>query len=134
MFDNLVTYPIESPLLKWDAKVVVRDYNREERLYVRLKLVGTTFPIFNSIPFVRVGEVKARVVDIADDGLSVKAYFDAAPPDESIVEFGYDDQVLLRFPNPYQGRDVLRLDDSRLPRHLQYQDELFESPQIDVPR
>lgn len=132
MFDNLVTYPIESPLLKWEAKVVVRDDNREPRLYVRLKLEGTTFPIFNSIPFVRIGEVKARYVDIAEDGLSVKAYFDTAPPDESTVEFGYDDQVLLRFPNTYQRRNVTRLDDSRLPEHLTYQDALFESPQIDI--
>jgi hypothetical protein len=126
MFQNLITYPIESPLLKWESKIVVRDHDREARLYLRLRLTGTTFPIFNSIPFVQVGKVKARFVDIADDGLSVKAYFDTALPNEGGVEFGYDDQVLLHFPNPYHSRHVTRLDNSRLPKHLQYQEVFFE--------
>ena len=82
MFENLITYPIESPLLQWESKIVVRDHEREARLYLRLKLTGTTFPILNSIPFVQAGKVKARFVDIADDGLSVTAYFDTAPPNE----------------------------------------------------
>lgn len=126
MFQNLVTYPIESPQLKWDSKIIVRDHNRDARLYLRLRLTGTTFPIFNSIPFVQVGKVKARFVAFADDALSVKAYFDAALPNEGAVEFGYDDQVLLRFPDVYHSRHVARLDNTRLPPHLQYQDVFFE--------
>ena len=126
MFQNLIKYPIESRLLKWDSKIVVRDHERKERLYLRLKLTGTTFPIFNTIPFVRVGKVKARFVRIGDDGLSVKAYFDTALPNDGAIEFGYDDQVLLRFPTAYHSQHVVRLDNSRLPKHLQYQDELFE--------
>jgi hypothetical protein len=126
MFQNLVTYPIESPLLKWESKLVLRDQDHEARLYLRLRLTGTSFPIFNSIPFVQVGNVKARFVDIADDGLSVKAYFDTALPNESAIEFGYDDQVLLRFPNAYHSRYVTRLDNSRLPKNLQYQDVFFK--------
>lgn len=125
MFQNLITYPIESPLLKWESKMVVRDYNHEPRLYLRVRLTGTKFPIFNSIPFVRVGTVKARFVDIADDGLSVKAYFDKALPNEGAIEFGYDVQALLRFSNPYDSRHVIRLDNSRLPKGLQYQDVFF---------
>jgi hypothetical protein len=126
MFQNLITYPIESPLLKWESKIVVRDQDGEARLYLRLTLTGTIFPILNSIPFVQVGQAKARFVDIADDGLSVRAYFDMALPKEGVIEFGYDDRVLLRFPNAYQSRHVTRLDNSRLPRHLQYQDIFFE--------
>ncbi|MEK6750439.1 MAG: hypothetical protein AABY83_14765 [Pseudomonadota bacterium] len=126
MFQNLINYPIESPLLKWESKIVVRDHNREARLYLRLKLTGTIFPIFNSIPFVRVGAAKSRYVDIAEDGLSVRAYFDMAIPDNGAVTFGYDDHVLLRFPVAYQGRHVARLDNERLPKHLRYQDRLFE--------
>lgn len=126
MFQNLIKYPIESSLLEWESKIVVRDHERKERLYLRLKLTGTTFPIFNTIPFVRVGKVKARFVRIADDGLSVKAYFDTALPNDGAIEFGYDDQVLLRFPTTYHSQHVVRLDNSRLPKQLQYQDELFE--------
>lgn len=126
MFQNLVTYPIESPLLRWESKIVVREQDREARLYLRVRLLGTRFPIFDSIPFVRVGKVRARFIDIADDGLSVRAYFEAAPPNERPIEFGYDDRVLLRFPSPYHSRHVTRLDSARLPRHLQYQDRFFE--------
>jgi len=126
MFQNLIKYPIESPLLKWESMIVVRDDQRQARLYLRVKLTGTTFPIFNSIPFVRVGNVKARFVEIAEDGLSVKAYFDTALPNENVIEFGYDDQVLLRFPTAYNSRHVVRLDNLRLPEHLRYQDKFFE--------
>ena len=82
MFHNLIRYPIESPLLKWESKVVVRDQDREAQLYLRLKLTGTVFPLFNSIPFVQVGKVRACLVDIAEDGLSVRAYFDSALPED----------------------------------------------------
>ena len=126
MFENLLNYPIESPLLKWESKMVVRDQENEPRLYLRVKLTGTIFPMFNSIPFVRLGNVRARFVDIAEDGQSVKAYFDTSLPDRSRFEFGYDDQALLRFPGPYEARLVTRLDDARLPRHLQYQKRFLE--------
>jgi hypothetical protein len=126
MFQNLITYPIESPLLKWESKIVVLDHDREAGLYLRVKLTGTVFPILNSIPFVQLGKVKARFVKIADDGLSVKAYFDSALPRSGTFEFGYDDQALLRFPDPYRSGLVTRLDNSRLPRHLRYQEKFFD--------
>jgi hypothetical protein len=126
MFQNLLQYPIESPLLHWESKVVIRDVDNEPQLYVRLKLTGTTFPIYDTIPFVRVGEVKGRFVQIADNGLTVNAYFASAVPNEGAIEFGYDDKVLLRFPRKFQSRDVIKLDNARLPRKLQYQERLFE--------
>ncbi len=126
MFQNLIEYPIVSPLLKWDSKMVVRDHEGEAGLYLRVRLTGTEFPVFDTIPFVRVGEVKARFVAIAEDGLSVKAYFDRALPDDGAIEFGYDDQALLRFPEPYHGQQVVRLEESRLPEGLRYQDRFFE--------
>lgn len=129
MFENLIVYPIESPQLRWESKMVVRDQDREARLYLRVKLTGTVFPIFNSIPFVQIGGVRARFVHIADDGLSVNAYFDRALSDDRVLEFGYDDDVLLRFPEPYSARQVVRLDQSQLPEHMQYQDRFFERPE-----
>jgi len=126
MFQNLVTYPIESPLLQWESKVVIRDRENEPQLFIRLKLSGTTFPIYNTIPFVRVGKVKGRYVKIADDGLSVKAYFESALPNEGSIEFGYDDKVLLRFPRHFNSRHVVKLDNARLPKKLHYQERLFE--------
>ena len=125
MFENLIAYPIESPQLKWESKMVVRDEDRQARLFVRVRLTGTSFPIFNSIPFVRIGKVKARFVKIADDQLTVDAYFDSVVPTDASIEFGYDDQPLLRFPNAFHAGRVNRLDNTRLPANLRYQDQLL---------
>ncbi len=130
MFIDLIQFPIESPKLKWEAKVVVREIDKGPRLYIRLKLTGTRFPIFNTIPFVRIGKSVTHHVFTAEDALSVNAYFERALPEEGIVEFGYEDQTLLRFPQRFAGGTVKRLDVKRLPESLQYQDLLF-SAQID---
>lgn len=125
MFTDLHQFPIESQKLKWESKVVVRDTANGARLYVRLHLTGTRFPLFNTIPFVRIGRVKTHLVDIAEDGLSANAYFESAPQEGGTVEFGYDVQPLLRFPRRYAGIHVIRLDEKRLPKALQYQERLF---------
>lgn len=125
MFANLIRYPIESDLLQWESKVVVRDHEQIPRLYVRIKLTGTEFPMFDTIPFVRIGSVNARFVEIAENLSSVKAYFDTAPPARGHVEFGYDDQVLLRFPRGFTRAQVARLDEARLAPALRYQGKLF---------
>lgn len=127
MFTDLIEFPIESPKLKWEAKVVVREINEGPRLYIRLRLTGTRFPLFNTIPFVRVGRTVTHFVDIADDGLSANAYFAKAPAESGVVEFGYDVQTLLRFPQRYSDDIVTRLDQKRLPKTLQYQDRLFRA-------
>ncbi len=125
MFANLIRYPIESDLLHWEAKVVVRDNDSKPSLYLRLKLTGTAFPIMDSLPFVRIGGVRARFVEIADDRASVKAYFETAPPGRGRVEFGYDERALLRFPRAYARASVERLDEARLPAALRYQGRLL---------
>ena len=125
MFTDLIEFPIESQKLKWESKVVVREINEGPRLYIRLKLTGTRFPLMNTIPFVRVGRAVTHYVDIADDGLSANAYFERALPESGVVEFGYDNRTLLRFPQRYSGEGVMRLDQRRLPEKLRYQDQLF---------
>lgn len=127
MFTDLIHFPIESAKLRWESKVVVREINEGPKLYIRLKLTGTQFPLFNTIPFVRIGKTMTHYVEIADDGLSANAYFEQALPEESVVEFGYDVQTLLRFPQRYTGKVVTRLDQKRLPKSLQYQDRLFRA-------
>jgi hypothetical protein len=127
MFTDLIEFPIESPKLKWESKVVVREITEGPRLYIRLKLTGTRFPLFNTIPFVRIGRAVTHYVDIAEDGLSANAYFDRRLPEEGVVEFGYDVQTLLRFPKRYSGEVVKRLDEKLLPESLQHQDQLFRA-------
>lgn len=127
MFTDLIQFPIESPKLGWESKVVVREINEGPKLYIRLKLTGTQFPLFNTIPFVRIGKTITHYVEIADEGLSANAYFERALPEDGVVEFGYDVQTLLRFPQRYTGNVVTRLDQKRLPKSLQYQDRLFRA-------
>ena len=125
MFTDLLEFPIESPKLKWESKVVVREITEGPRLYIRLRLTGTKFPLFDTIPFVRIGGTVTHHIVIPDDGLTADAYFDKAPPEGGAVEFGYDVQTLLRFPQRYTGGVVKRLDEKRLPKTLRYQDRLF---------
>ena len=127
MFTDLIQFPVESPQLSWESKVVVREINKGPRLYIRLQLTGTKFPLFNTIPFVRVGRVVTHHVVIADDGLSANAYFEQALPEEGVVEFGYDVNPLLRFPRRFTSDAVTRLDQNRLPRSLRYQNRLFRA-------
>lgn len=127
MFTDLIQFPIESPKLKWESKIVVREINEGPRLYIRLRLSGTRFPMFNTIPFVRIGKTVTHYVDIAEDGLSANAYFEQALPEDGVVEFGYDVQTLLRFPQKYTGNLVKRLEEARLPKSLQYQNRLFRA-------
>jgi|SRR5687768_10044310 len=125
MFTDLIQFPIESDKLRWESKVVVREINKGPRLYIRLTLSGTRFPLFDTIPFVRVGRAATHHVDIAEDGLTLNAYFEGALPEGGVVEFGYDVQTLLRFPLRYGGNLVARLDQNRLPKSLGYQDRLL---------
>jgi hypothetical protein len=127
MFTDLIQFPIESPKLKWESKVVVREINSGLRLYIRLRLSGTRFPLFNTVPFVRIGKTVTHYINIADNGLSANAYFEQALPEGGVVEFGYDVQTLLRFPQRYTGSVVTRLDQKLLPKSLQYQDRLFRA-------
>jgi hypothetical protein len=126
MFIDLVKFPIKSSKLDWKSKVIVREIDKGPQLYIRLELIGTTFPVFNTIPFVRVGKAVTHHVFTADDYLSVRAYFERALPEDGVVEFGYENQAILRFPQRYTGIKVKRLDPKRLPKSLQYQDQLFE--------
>lgn len=127
MFTDLIQFPIESQKLRWESKVIVRKIKEEPRLYIRLKLTGTRFPLFNTIPFVRIGKTMTHYVAIADDGLSANAYFEEALPENGIVEFGYHSEVLLRFPQRYTSNLVKRLEEERLPKSLQYQSRLFRA-------
>lgn len=96
----------------------VREINEGPRLYIRLKLTGTLFPLFDTIPFVRVGRTVTHFVDIADNGPSANAYIAKAPTEGGVVEFGYDVQTLLRFPQRYSAEAVTRLDEKRLLKTL----------------
>jgi|ERR1700736_2134925 len=117
MFSDLIEYPIESPKLRWEARQVVRDLHHQPHVLLRLKLTGTHFPQRALEPWVQVGRVRSRFVQIAPDGLSATAYFDRLPRGGA-VELGYGPDVYLRFSQPFVAEPVHALDVKRLPANV----------------
>jgi len=120
MFRDLIDFPIESERLRWEARLVVRDLNQQPHLLVRIRLTGTHFPDRALEPFVVVGKVRSRFVNIADDGLSADAYFDEPVPQGGRIEFGYGAEVLLRLPRAFDSEAVELLDLKRLPSNTRF--------------
>jgi len=125
MFIDLVKFPIESERLQWNVRQVLRDLYQEPHLLMRLKLTGTHFPQRALEPFVTVGKIHSRFVEIADDGLSACAYFDKPLPHEGRIEFGYGKETLLRFPKPFDHEAVELLDPERLPENTRNVERFF---------
>lgn len=115
MFTDLIQFPIQSERLQWEARQVMRDLDYIPHLLLRLKLTGTHFPQRALEPFVKVGEVRSRFVTISDDGLNANAYFDQSLTQGCKVEFGYGQDILLRFPRSFNWEVVRLLDPNRLP-------------------
>jgi hypothetical protein len=114
MYEDLLRFPIEHERLRWDAREVVRELADGPHLFVRLTLTGTRFALRALEPQVWVGMSYARFVDIAEDGLTVRAYFDETPP-PGTVYFGYAQRPELAF-GDFEPERVPRLDRTRLPR------------------
>ena len=114
MYWELIKFPIEHEKLKWEAREALRELDGQVHLFVRVKLTGTRFVQRALIPQVWVGKVHAKHVEIDDDGLSVRAYFDKAPR-SGILYFGYLGQPELRF-GRFEPKKVSVLDRERLPR------------------
>ncbi len=106
---------------------MVRDIHGKPHVLLRLKLSGTHFPQRALEPWVQVGRVRSRFVEIAPDGLSASAYFDRLPRGGTI-ELGYGPEVLLRFPHPFVAEPVRALDVKRLPANVTQL--LLEEPPI----
>ncbi len=117
MFTDLIEYPIQSTKLRYEGRMVLRDFDGTPQLMLRLKLFGTRFPQRALLPFVRVdGNVVALQTEIAPDELSVRAYFDRPLPEGGRIEFGYGTKVYLRLSEPFSRERVQTLDLKRLPK------------------
>jgi len=125
MFDDLIEYPIVSNRLQWEARQVVRDLYQKPHLLMRIKLTGTRFPQRAEEPFMCVGELRSRFAVIAEDGQSVRAYFDESLPPEGMVDFGYGDRVLLRAARLFSSSEAEVLDIKRLPPKTRFMDRFF---------
>ena len=97
---------------------MIRGLYHEPHLLLRLKLTGTQFMHLAEEPFVVVGGTHSRFVNIAEDGSAAYAYFDEPLPPRGKIEFGYGNDILLRFPRAFDTGSVKRLDLKRLPQNI----------------
>lgn len=104
--------------MNWTAREVLRDIDSTPHLLVRITLVGPTFPQRALEPIVNVGDVQARTVEVSEDGLTANAYFDRPLPPRGVIEFGFEDGVLYRFPRDFNRGALVQLDRERLPRDV----------------
>lgn len=125
MFIDLIDFPIESERLHLEARQVVLDLYEKPHLLIRLKLTGTYFPHRALEPFVMVGKVRSRFVEIVGDGLIANAYFDEPLSRGGRVEFGYGREVMLRFPRVLDSDTVELLDPKRLPENTRLVERFF---------
>jgi hypothetical protein len=131
MFNELIDWPITSDRLQWQGKQVLRDLNGEPYIFFELKLSGTYFPERSAEPFVNIGKLRSRFVQITSGGLSANAYFDEPPPSDDVVEFGYGSQVYLRCGRGFESSLTVRLKRPLLPPNVRNLDRfahLLEGP------
>jgi hypothetical protein len=117
MYYDLIRFPLEHGNLKWEARESLLDVNGVPHLFLSIKLTGTEFPLIAQIPQVWVGKTFAKHVLITEDRRTVRAYFDAPPPEGGEIYFGHLGKAELRF-GPFRPATLVRLDRSRLPKNV----------------
>jgi hypothetical protein len=118
---NLDIFPQLIPIaerMTWTAREVLRDIDSMPHLFNRITLTGPIFPQRALEPIVTVGEVMATFVKVSEDGLTANAYFDHPLPTTGVIEFGFEDGVLYRFPRQFNNRKITVLDRKRLPNKV----------------
>jgi hypothetical protein len=109
---------VPKPHLQWGAREVLKDIGQRPRIMTRITLGGGHFPHRSLAPFVRVGTALTTWVEISDDEQNLRAYFMEQLPESGHVEFGYGNEVVMRFPRKFSLDAVERLDHARLPKDV----------------
>jgi hypothetical protein len=104
--------------LHCEAREVLRDIEQRPHLLTRIKLSGAYFPRRALDPFVIVGRVRSLFVEISEDSLNARAYFDAPLPEAGTIRFGYGSEIELGLAGQFSHDDVQRLDPARLPKNV----------------
>jgi len=125
MFRNLIKYPIEDEHLQWEARYLVQNLNKEPHLLLRLKISGTFFPQRALEPFVLVEKIRSKFVKISKDGKIAYAYFTEPLKGGGIIQFGYGQEILLKFPKPFGKEKLKLLEVDRLPKNVRFLKKFF---------
>jgi len=124
--NNIEIFPYLSNVaarMDWSSREVLRDFHGAPHLLQRIELMGPDFGASALEPIVRIGRLRARLVEITPDGLKVRAYFDQPLPESGAITFGYEDGVLYRFPREFDREDLQPMDRERIPENVRFPDE-----------
>lgn len=117
-------YMVQQPSdFTWQAREVVKELNKRPHLVLSIEIKGTHFPHRDAVPFARIVQAEGRVMncwfaEIAEDNLSLKAYFTLDVPETGKIEFGYGNVLLGAVRLDFDRNKVSRLDRNRLPKEI----------------
>lgn len=111
-------YPDRREILRWDVREVVVDQAEGPHLFTRLELAGIAFAPRALEPFMAVGKVRSRFVQLDPDGARARGYFDHPLDAGGRIRFGYGDETVLEVDADVGERPILRLDRERLPKGI----------------
>lgn len=114
--NELIRLPDPKRDVRAEVREVVKDVEGHPRVFNRIKLSGWHFPERAPEPFMVVGEVVSRRVEISPDGQTARAYFDEPLPRAERVSFGYGKVISWDFDFQIDPREIPRLDRLRLPK------------------
>lgn len=108
MLTNLIDLPVVTDKVTWDARYVLRDIGEKPtpHMFLRVKLTGTYFDQRALGEYVKVGKVRSVAVEISEDSLSARAYFDRPLSSGGLIEFGYGDEAMFRLKSPFEPDNV----------------------------
>jgi hypothetical protein len=117
MYYDLIKFPIRHEKLQWEAREALLDVYGVPRLFLRIRLSGTAFPLLARRPQVWIGKTAAEKVMISDDRLAVRAYFSPPYPDSGEIFFGHRDVRELQF-GCFSPAGLAKLDRERMPGNV----------------
>jgi len=113
MYFDLMKFPLRHEALTWEAREALLDVDGRPHLFLRVKLMGTEFPVMAQIPQVWVGRVFAKLALVDEDRQSVRAYFERPLPRQGRLYFGHLGQAELDF-GRFESKRIVHLDRERL--------------------
>jgi hypothetical protein len=114
--NELIRFPDPKENVRAEVREVIKEAQGHPHIFARLKLAGWHFPQRAPEPFMVVGEVVSKYVEISPDGLSAQGYFDVPLPASKRIGFGYGRVIQWDFNVSIDHKMMVPLDRARLPK------------------
>ena len=115
---DIIRLPDPRRAVRAELREVVQERGGKARLYTRVKLTGWYFRAGALEYALLIGDAVSDFTRIADDGLSLLAYFDRPIPPARVVTLVYGNVVQEDFAIEIDPQRIPRLDRAKLPQFL----------------